>query len=204
MSRVRSVLPLLLLVACGPGAAVGEAGIDVSGLWPATEGAFLAYRNRTPEQLADPEQADVLDEANLLLSRYEAGGCGDTRVALRVGGSWDSAIAVGALHLDTSGGVAICGHEGDDGTVEAYDPAVPLWVEGSPLEDAVPATHEGWSVTASREADLSTYFGVFPATVAFALSGDGALDGWVLHLADGFGLVLLETDTLAADLVYTR
>jgi len=200
-----SVLGALTLAGCGPGGAAGGAGIDTSGLFPVEEGSFLAYRHLTAEAYADPAQASELDPDDLLLSRYERGGaCGDWRVELRLGAAWDGASPLGALLFQDGPGLAICGSEDETGAVDTLDAPLPLWVTGSVLEDGGRATAGGWTVTARRAADVQTYFGLFPQTVAFLLEGEGPLDTWELQFADGFGLVLLTTESYTADLVYSR
>lgn len=195
----------VLLAACGPGGGAGGAGIDTSGLFPVEDGSFLAYRHLTAEAYADPEQASALDPDALLLTRYERGGaCGDWRMELRLGASWDGAAPVGAVLFEDGLGLAICGFEDEEGALDELEPAVPLWVTGSVLADGAAKQTNGWTVTARRATDVPTYFGLFPQTVAFVLEGDGPLDAWELQFADGFGLVVLTTESYTADLVYTR
>jgi hypothetical protein len=88
--------------------------------------------------------------------------------------------------------------------VESYDPALALWTKGAGLSDGDAATSGSWTVTAAREQDLVTYYGIFPQTVAFTLQGPGEVDGWVLHFAAGSGIVVMANDSFTADLVYTR
>lgn len=199
------MVALLFAVACTDAGGSTDGSFDTSKLFPAEDGSFAAYRHLAPGSSTAPGDTG-LDESDLLFARLETGGCGGDawRIELRTGGVWDTAAALGALHLTDAAGLAVCAYESADGTLESYDPAAALWNTGEPLADGEPVVSGGWTVTPTGEEDLTTYFGVFPRAVAFTLAGSGALDGWVLHLAPDFGIVLVEADTFTADLVYTR
>jgi hypothetical protein len=193
----------LLLTACGPTGG-GDASIDTTALFPATEDRFTAYRHLAPDEYAASTTEDALDAADLLLARFSSGGCGGDawRVELRTGSAWESGNAAGALHFDDSSGVSVCGVEDASGALESLDPPVVLW-EAKGLRDGEAITSGGAEVTASREQDVHTYFGLFPQAVSFSVAG-GTLDGWTLHFADSYGLVLIEAGDYTADLVYNR
>jgi hypothetical protein len=194
----------LLLIGCGtsPG---GDASIDTTALFPATEDRFTAYRHLSPDEYAASAADDSLEGTDLLLARFATGGCGGDawRVELRVGTAWESAAAAGALHFDDKSGLSICGVEDTSGALETLEPPVVLW-EANGLKDGATISSGGVDVTAAREIELHTYFGLFPQAVSFALAGSGPLDGWTLHFADSYGLVLIEATDYTADLVYNR
>lgn len=196
---------LFLFSACDPDSGP-QGSIDTTSLFPAEEDRFQAYRHQTPDQYADPELADVLDESDLMFARFTATGCSADawRVELRTGSEWATATAAGALHLDDAAGLSICAWEDSAGALETYEPAIALWDTGTPIDDGDVMQSGDWTATPLREEAVLTYFGTFPKAIAFTLGGDGALDRWVLHFAEGNGLVLLESGDLTADLVYSR
>lgn len=195
---------LLLLAACDGSGSTGVGDIDTSTLFP-EDITFQAFRHLAPAEYGDPTVADVLDEEDLLMSRYEEGGCDGAawRVELRTGGAWDSASPVGAIHFDPAAGLAICEWESADGTPTTFSPPITLWEEPPGLTEAG-VTSGDWTADATRQQDVSTYFGRFPTAVSFALSGSGELDGWTLTLAPDYGIVLIQASDFTADLVYRR
>jgi hypothetical protein len=196
---------ILLLTACDGGGSGGSADIDTSTLFP-TDLTFQAFRHLAPADYEDASMVNTLDEKDLVMARYEQTGCGGDawRVELRTGGAWESATPIGAIHFDDAKGLAICEWEDADGTPTTFDPVVTLWEDPPGVTEGEPVTSGSWSSTATREQDLSTYFGRFPVAASFALSGSGELDGWTLTMAPDFGLVLIRASDFTADLVYSR
>lgn len=194
-----------LLLGCSGGGGGGTADIDTSALFR-TDIEFQAFRHLEAGEYGDPVVADVLDEEDLLLARFDTDGCDAAawRVALRTGGAWEAATPIGAIHLDDAGGLAICAWEDADGTVNPFSPPITLWTDADGIGDGETIVSGDWSTTASRREEVATYFGRFPLAASFALAGSGALDQWTLTMAPDFGLILLESPDFTADLVYTR
>ena len=196
-----------LLLGCEAGVGGAGAGIDTTDLFTAEDGDFSAFRQFTGDAYAEADTESLLDETNLLFGRFGLAGCssGDGwRFELRRGGEWNTATPVGAIHLDNSAGLAICGYEDAAAALSAFDPPAALWIDGQPLNEGETVVSGDWSVTPSREAELSTYFGEFSNAAVFTIAGPGEMDGWVLSMAARYGIVLMANSEYTADLVYSR
>jgi len=194
-----------LLLACGSSSSQQSQNIETSGFWNASNERFQAYR--VLDAGANPAKDTGFLNENLLLNQYqEAAGCDGAgwRVEFRQGSTWNNADSAGALHFFDANGLAICAYEDEEGNEVSVDGTVVLW-DDQPLGDGQTIDSNAWSVTATQEEDVVTYYGVFPSATAFAIEGSGGTpSGWTLWFADEAGLILIENDDFTADLVYYR
>lgn len=194
-----------LLLACVEDGPASDGSLEGGSLFPVADGDYAAYRYLGATDYTEAG-LDYLDESDLLHARTATGGCDGAgwRFELRRGGSWESADGVGALHFSDADGLSICGWEDEDGVLEPLATPIVLWTEsaGVVLEEAVVSGE--FSSTATQIEDLGTYFGTFPRAVVFTLAGSGALDGWMLTLAESYGVVMIRNGDFAADLVFRR
>jgi hypothetical protein len=196
----------LVLLGCN-GIGVGsDAPVDTTDLFPIEEGRYLAFRHFTASEYAVADTQAELDETDLLLVQFQGGGCDGEgwRIEFRHGADWEGAELEGSMHVSDASGLAVCGWEDAAGDYAAYDPMADVWVDGTPLYEEVPTESGEWSVTATRDRELATYFGVFPEVVRFSIAGPGEVGGWVMVLAPRYGPVFLVTPDVTADLVFSR
>lgn len=202
---------VLALFGCGEGAGGSGAVIDASELWAVEPGTLYTMRRL---DAGTPPAADTatLDATNHLLAYVEEGGCADQtgwRLTFRYGESWTSGSPEAGLHLSSPTGnpadaLSLCGYDDALGTFSPVEPALPWWAGGR-ANDGATVTEGEWSVTATQQNQLVTYYGVFPVAASFALAGPGGgPSGWTLSLAPRVGLVLVETGAYTGDLVDVR